>query len=142
MKVTSAAQIQKLPQKDPMKPSRIPDASVTPKKTHRRMLAASDTSSSSRMRVSLRSSFRWNATVTGWTSSRPSTLAMCTKTIQRYMTSGHADAVAAWALFEERPVPLTEILVGRPASTGEPRAREIEPTPEELNRTRLAEEAR
>src|SRR6266511_486775 len=108
-KMTSAAQIQKLPQKEPMKPSRTPDTSVIPKKTHRRMLAASETSSSSLMRMSLRSCFRWNATVTGWTKSRPSTLAMCTNTIQRYMTSGHSDAVATWTLLEERPVPLAEV---------------------------------
>src|SRR5258705_4946264 len=109
MKITSAAQIQRVPQNPPMKPSTTPVAIVRPKKTHRRMLAASETSSSSRMRTSLRSSFRWNATVTGCTRSSPSTLAMCRKTIQRYMTSGHSDAIAARTLFEELPVPFAQV---------------------------------
>src|SRR5919204_5902672 len=81
----SAIQIQALSHHPPRKPSTTPLRIVSPKKIQRSRLAASETSRSSRMRTSLRSSFRWNATVTGWTSSRPSTLAMWMKTIQRYI---------------------------------------------------------
>src|SRR5919204_1688269 len=83
-KITSAAQIHAAPQNEPMNPSTMPLRIVSPKKVHRSVLAFSVTSSSSRMRPSLRSSLRWNATVTGCTSSRPSTLAMCTNTTRRY----------------------------------------------------------
>src|SRR5205085_2543193 len=74
---------------------RTPDTIVSPKKNQRSVLAASVTSSSSRMRTSFRSSFRWNATVTGCTRSNPSTLAIWMKTIQRYMPSSRLRADGA-----------------------------------------------
>src|SRR5439155_24524357 len=86
-KIASGAHIHAVPHQEPMKPRSTPDAIVGPKKTQRSVLAASVTSSSSRMRTSFRSCFRWNATVTGWTRRSPNTLAIWMKTIQRYMPS-------------------------------------------------------
>src|SRR5439155_1091678 len=94
-KIASAAKIQAVPHQDPKKPRRTPDTIVSPKKNQRSALAASVTSSSSRMRTSFRSSFRWNATVTGCTRSNPSTLAIWMKTIQRYMPSSRRRADGA-----------------------------------------------
>src|SRR5947207_14201980 len=94
-KIASAAQIQAVRRQDPKKPRRTPDTIVSPKKNQRSALAASVTSSSSRMRTSFRSSFRWNATVTGCTRSNPSTLAIWMKTIQRYMPSSRRRADGA-----------------------------------------------
>src|SRR5437773_2324008 len=102
-----------------MSPSTTPDANVSPKKTQRKVLAASDTSSSSRIRVSSRSSLRWKATVTGCTSRSPMTLAMWMKTIHSYMRAplttvcarrrGQTNAVALRTLFEQRPIPTTPV---------------------------------
>src|SRR5207253_2062259 len=50
-KIASAAQIQAVPHQDPKKPRRTPDTIVSPKKNQRSALAASVTSSSSRMRT-------------------------------------------------------------------------------------------